>query len=121
MKWKCTNCYEWSDVKPCDSCGAPIPDEAPPRTDEEKHEAVLDRLRGGPRERMKALASECEMDYKDLMRQLRNYVESDGNGVIALGVDTPYEDVPRMWDDYELITGTVVPESCRDTPFTCAC
>jgi hypothetical protein len=119
-KYRCHHCFEWSYTKPCDSCGAPITDYTNPTTPEEIAAEVHDRLRGGPKRKMREFASSIELDFEDLMQRLHAYVDGDDDG-IHLGVDTPYDEVPEMWDWFELITGKAVPASRRDNPFSCSC
>lgn len=86
-----------------------------------RRDEVIDRLRGGPRQKMNDLAQEIDMSYDDLMNQLHQYIKSNGSEGIFLGVDIPYDDVSDMWGWYELITRTVVPTSIRENPFSCSC
>jgi hypothetical protein len=117
---KCTNCFEWSMTRPCEHCGASMPDE-PPKTEEQIADKVFDRLRGSPKKKMAALANNYQMSYDDLMQKLKEYVESDGGEGIYLDVDIDYGTEGDMWMWYELITGEVVPHKLRDNPFSCSC
>lgn len=117
---KCTNCFEWSTTRPCEHCGAPIPSE-PTKNELQIAEDVYDRLRGGPRAKMKALANECQMPYEELMRKLKEIVEGDEDA-INLSFDSPNYHPQDMWGWYELITGEVVSHETRQSwVFNCAC
>lgn len=117
---KCTHCFEWTSIAPCEHCGAPLPPEAM-RTEQQIAEDVLDRIRGGPRTNMKALANTCEMSYDDLMKKLTDIAEGRDD-YIGIGVDTPDYNPQDMWAWFELITGIVVDYNIRkDNVFSCAC
>ena len=121
MKWKCKNCFEWSDIAPCEHCGALQPPPWVPTTEEQIKEEVLDRLRGGPKTRLRNLAAELELSYEDMMENLTAYVDGDDNN-IRLGTDIPYEVVNSdIWSWYELVTGRKVPFAKRKNPFSCSC
>jgi hypothetical protein len=117
MDWYCRNCFEWSVTVPCSECGAPKPAEI----DElQKADDMLDRMRGHPKKRLRELAAACHLSYDDLMDGLRAYAAGHAD-YIGLSTDTPHGTTEGMWDDYELVTGEVVPSHKRYSPFSCSC
>lgn len=100
-----------------------MPPDYTPKTDEEIADAVLDRLRGGPKARLRAFATEVELSYEELLDRMQQFIECDGNDVtIHLGFDTPDYDHGLLWDAYELVTGTKVPSDIRAGYMVgCAC
>ncbi len=99
---------------------SPMPEEFTPE-ELAKRDQVLDRIRGGPKQRLQDLAQVCEMSYEQLMEKLDGLVDGTGDG-IHLGFDTPDYDSAQVWADYELITKKVVSQDAKDSwLISCAC
>lgn len=78
---------------------------------------VLDRMRGGPKAKLRTMAEMAGMNYANLMEDLAEFIRSGG----ATSIKNPTDmwDEEDVWVCYELITGCVVPPSCRHDPFQC--
>lgn len=90
------------------------------KTDEEIADDVADRMRGSPKRRLRAFAEDLGWTLEQLMENLDGYVNSHGAEWIIDGArfeGTHFD----LWDEYELVSGKVVPADIRWSPFSCSC
>lgn len=84
--------------------------------EEEITARVLDRLRGNPLQRMKDLAEDSYMTLEEFLVNIDHYIRT-GQKVDSFAEP---ESIERLWSDYELITGNIVPPERRGTnPIEC--
>lgn len=90
------------------------------KTPEEIAELVHDKMQGGPRMRMAEYAYEMGSTYHEVLERTKAFVEdneywSEGSRFEGASV------YPGFWNDYELITGEVVPADKKHNFFSCSC
>lgn len=72
------------------------------------------------RARLNAAAEEADLSFADLMAGAHAYLTEGEylcDGMRWMNHELP----PTFWEDYEIVTGTVVPEEKRGGFFTCSC
>lgn len=85
----------------------------------ETHEAMLDRIRGGPRKKIATLAEEIGIEYEALLKAAHDYIDTKGEASLNTGTNDDFPD--EFWNWFELVTGRVCPPDLRYSFFSCAC
>lgn len=127
-KWVQTQAPEWDGTdemlvaKAIELGYVPPRDNYKPTTPEEVAEEVADRLRGGPRKKIRETAADFGMSYDDLMYHCEKYLNSGGDYYASEGGRFEGMSLPdEFWSWYELVTGRHVPANMRYSFFSCSC
>jgi hypothetical protein len=94
--------------------------EPQPQTEEEIAEDVADRLRGGPKRKIREWAESIGLSYEEVIQGAHGFLDHDdyiSEGGRFEGVSLPTD----FWDWFELATGRPVLANERGHFFSCSC